>query len=216
MRKTVTFTAIPELGDVIVVSGVASASEAFQQGVRPGMTLLYVSDPARPEEIWDVNPGSSLTFVRDAVRYRNFPGIRLGLGPVPPRLEDILALRAEREATIHAGVGAEETPTPTTSSSLLSSSSSASASASASASMDDDERDRWLARERAKTQAARGASQRRIAARKAYLSQVEERDDRGFLQIVMLVVLTPILLGFVWAYANGFLEQKPIFFGADF
>jgi hypothetical protein len=66
-----------------VVSAVLPGSAAAAAGVRPGLQLLAVSDPIREHETWPLVEGSSLRYVRDAVRMRRSATITLALSSQP-------------------------------------------------------------------------------------------------------------------------------------
>jgi hypothetical protein len=65
----------------ILVSAVATDSDAFAAGVRPGDRLLAVSDPIRASELLTLNDKASLRFVRDALRLRVSSDVTLLLQP---------------------------------------------------------------------------------------------------------------------------------------
>ena len=54
----------------IVVSQIVEESEAWRNGVRVGHQILAISDPVRPNEMWEISSMSSGRFVRDALRTR--------------------------------------------------------------------------------------------------------------------------------------------------
>jgi len=100
VRKALRLTVLPDLQNAIVVEAVAERTEAYRLGVRPGMRLVSISDPARQGETWAVTPDSSFKFVCDAIRYRNFASIRMTLAPAPEGL--VAALEGRDEAVRRA------------------------------------------------------------------------------------------------------------------
>ncbi|EFN53348.1 hypothetical protein CHLNCDRAFT_137078 [Chlorella variabilis] len=110
MKATVTLARLRAgPGYAIVIASVAPGSEAASAGVRPGQQLLQVSDPIRPNEVWQLNESSSLRHVRQAVRMRVPDTITLLLSrePIPEWAQHVVAARAaaaaEREQTQDPG-----------------------------------------------------------------------------------------------------------------
>ena len=80
---------------VVLVEAVATGSEAFALGIRPGDRVVALSDPVRDAVQWTLSANdASLRFVRDAMRLRISPDLTIVL----EALEDAeAAVEAQQE-----------------------------------------------------------------------------------------------------------------------
>jgi len=66
-------------GQAVALSGVREGSEAWRSGVRRGHRVAAISDPVRTNEMWPLGNTSSGRYVRDALKLRSAPFVRLDI-----------------------------------------------------------------------------------------------------------------------------------------
>ena len=68
---------------VVLIEAVATGSQAFAAGVRPGDKVIAFSDPVRDAVLWTLSANdASLRFIKDALRLRISPELTIVLEPL--------------------------------------------------------------------------------------------------------------------------------------
>jgi hypothetical protein len=173
---------------VVLVEAVATGSQAFEAGVRPGDKVIAFSDPVRDAVLWTLSASdASLRFIRDAMRLRIAPELTIVLEP----LED-----AEAAVEAQQDINRQR------------------AFAELSRSQPEKEEGETAAEEEAEAPLVPPpwsgglptVSQRRNAKREQRLQEVGKRNDSAFFSALLAGVLaTPVII-LALAYTQGWLE----------
>jgi hypothetical protein len=167
---------------VVLIEAVATGSEAFAAGARPGDKVVAMSDPVRDAVMWTLSANdASLRFIKDALRLRVSDDITLVLEAIDGAEE---AVAAQREIDMQRALadlqrkGSEE--------------------------VDNDEETE--AQSPPPWGGLPTVSQRRNEKRQKRLDEVEKRNDTQFFSALIIGVLaTPVIILAV-AYTNGWLR----------
>jgi hypothetical protein len=170
---------------VVLIEAVATGSEAFAAGARPGDKVVAMSDPVRDAVMWTLSANdASLRFIKDALRLRVSDDITLVLEAIDGAEE---AVAAQREIDMQRALadlqrrGSEEVDT-------------------------DEDGVETEAQSPPPWGGLPTVSQRRNEKRQKRLDEVEKRNDTQFFSALIIGVLaTPVIILAV-AYTNGWLR----------